>query len=571
MQSAILSLSLIFCLARAGAAEVDARDWQLFIDDHAIARATGFDRVVHHPRPMGVVIANDKPWESGGVAPEYFARRADGTFVGFYEAIWWAPHTDARSSTIDEVVYSGGAWRRRNPDNRPPDLPQQYVSATGYATSRDGIHWDKPALGLAGAPSGTDWGKFPPFPSPTGCTTENNLGVPFRIADLGQYGNLSDPARRYAVYTGGRAYFAAAIPDFIHDRGWRSKLVDAGGIFSPRAHALHFWDPQHREWVAMVQNAVPHWLPSREIARFASTDLREWRSEIALAPDTADPHTPGRYDEPMDLYPFCSEGIVFGLLSWIHTDRTTPDGGPVMERRPGVAKGWPWPITAENPYVWPWARKGTNEMRIAISRDGGRSWDRASSREAWIPHGAEEDSYDRLVLSAAPPVRVGDEDWFYLGVWDGDHLTNRANAAQTPYYHDRIRKGQIALYIQKRDRYVSLRTGSQVETLITKPFRVEGGALELNVDASRGKVRVGIAEYKPVATLRGAALSTAPHLMEQNMLPGYSLEDCRPIGADGTAHVVEFKNGPGLESIRGRSVVLFVEMQDADLYGFRVR
>ena len=157
----------------------------------------------------------------------------------------------------------------------------------------------------------------------------------------------------------------------------------------------------------MVQNAVPHWLPSREIARFASADLKTWRSEIVLAPDPEDPHRPDLYDEPMVLVPFAAEGVVLGLLSWIHTDRTTPDGGPVMERAPGSpAQGWPWPRTPEHPYVWPWARKGPNEMRITLSRDGGRTWDRTASRQAWIPHGTEQDSYDRLVITPTPPVQT---------------------------------------------------------------------------------------------------------------------------------------------------------------------
>ena len=53
-------------------------------------------------------------------------------------------------------------------------------------------------------------------------------------------------------------------------------------------------------------------------------------------------------------------------------------------------------------------------MRITISRDGGRTWDRTSSRVAWIPPGTAEESYDRLVIGPTPPVRVGDEDWFYV-------------------------------------------------------------------------------------------------------------------------------------------------------------
>ena len=79
------------------------------------------------------------------------------------------------------------------------------------------------------------------------------------------------------------------------------------------------------------------------------------------------------------------------------------------------------------------------------------------SRKAWVSHGTEDDSYDRLVLETSLPLRMGDEDWFYMCVFNGDHLTTRANAKQDTYYADRVRKGEIALYIQKHNRYVSLR------------------------------------------------------------------------------------------------------------------
>ncbi|MBL9214414.1 MAG: hypothetical protein JNG83_02950, partial [Opitutaceae bacterium] len=532
MKPAILSLALLFLGPVLGAAAIDARHWQFFIDDHVIARGTGLDRVVHRPRARGVVITNDRPWESKGVAPYYFARRADGTFFCFYDAVRWVPDPE------NKIVRNGRVQR---------DRAQQYIEADAYATSRDGIHWEKPNLGLVEAPAGLDWQAFPPFPSPVGSSKENNLGVPFSVSDLKLYGNVTDPARRYALSMGGQAYFAAEIPDFIRDPDWRSKLTPAGGSFSPRENSLHFWDDQHGEWVAMIQNAVPHWLPAREIARFSSPDLKQWRSEIVIAPDPADPHRPDYYDEPMILSPFYTEGVVIGLLSWLHTDRTTPDGGPVLDRPADQQQGWPWPKTERHPHTWAWARKGPNEMRVTISRDGGRTWDRTSSRQAWIPHGTEEDSPDRLVLkAAAPPVQVGDEDWFYVGIWDGDHLTTRADADQRPYYHDRVSDGQIALYTQKRHRYVSLRANSQRETLITKPFVVTGDTLQLNVDGSRGRVRVGLYEYKPVLTLKDTTLSTDPHLMEQNVLAGFTLQDCAPIEVNAIEHTVRFPGGASL-------------------------
>jgi hypothetical protein len=574
-------LRILFCLFELSlgpqivvGAELNAQHWQLFIDDYAIARGTGLTRTVHHPKAHGIVIDNDKPWETHGIQPQFFSRKLDGTFIGYYGAHWWIPNTDARSASLPDVVYADGAWRTRKPDSHPQDRDQQYVSVGCLAISKDGIHWEKPILGRTEVPSGIDRQKYAPFPHPTGSSKENNVESPFAIFDLGQYGNVSDPAKRFAFFIDGKGYFSAELPDFINDRDWRSKLTKAEGTFSPRWSNLNFWDDQRQEWVAIVQNAIPHWLPTREIARFSSPDMKTWCSEIVLTPDPSDSHEPGRYDEPMMLYPYHTEGVTLGLLSWFHGDRTTPDGGPVLDNDSplvkGLKQGWPRPTTAENPFVWPWARKGVNEMRITISRDGGRTWDRTASRQAWVPHGIEQDSYDRLVLSAALPVRVDDEDWFYMGVFDGDHLVSRVNAQRSPYYHDRVRASRIALYTQKHNRYVSLNTGSQMETLITKPFVVSADTLQLNVDASRGRVRVGIAEYKPVLTLKDTTYSVDPHLMEQNVLTGFTREDCVPVEANSIEHIVQFKQGSSLKALQGKKVVLFIEMLDANLYGFRL-
>ena len=149
-----------------------------------------------------------------------------------------------------------------------------------------------------------------------------------------------------------------------------------------------------------------------------------------------------------------------------------------------------------------------------------------------------------------------------------------------PYYHDRARISRIALYSQKHNRYVSLSTGSQVETLITRPFTVDGDTLRLNADASRGEIRVEIYECKPVPTLgkqlglsaqTDGAQSLAPHLLEKNILPGFTLEDCPPILSNGVDTEVKFKGGSSLRALAGRRVVLFVRVANADLYGFRVR
>ncbi|MBI2194651.1 MAG: hypothetical protein HYU36_21950 [Planctomycetes bacterium] len=531
--------------------------WQLFLDDHALARSTGFDRVVHHPRALGVVIPADRPWETVGAAPIYVERRADGSFFAHYHAMWWDLDLGSKLEGFQK------------------DRAHHMFLRTAIATSEDGIHWQKPSLGLAEGPAAVDATRHAPYPSPSGVSRDNNLGMPFLVvADLARHGNVTDPEKRYALrlapdHSGPsgvganwrnapRGYFAREMPDFLHDTQWKDRLLDSGGNFDPRRHVLHFWDDLHGEWVAMSQGVIPHWLPSREVARFASKDLVHWTSQGVLYPDSADSHVQDRYDEPMGLTAFHAEGVAFGLLSWFHSDRSHPDAGPHLQATP------------EHPQVWPWCRKGTNEMRITVSRDGGVTWDRASSREAWIPHGSEEDSIDRLVIGCLPPVHVGDEDWFYTNVINGDHLGIRNDREQTLYYHDRIPVHQTALYVQKHNRYVSLRARSQTEVLITAPVRIQDSDLQINVDANRGVVRAAIALADPIPTHGGSTPSTAPHLYLENPIPGFTFHDCVPVRANSTEFTVQFGSGASLDGLRGRSVRLLFEMNDADLYGFRV-
>lgn len=532
--------------------------WHLFIDDHVVARSSGLDRVVHHPTARGVVIPADKPWETNGVNPLHVGRRADGSFYAFYAAMWWDID---RAATIAK-------------ENFRRDRPHQCFTGIAYATSDDGIRWHKPNLGLTDAPAEVDWQKHAPFPSPAGVTRQNNLGVPFVVlADLGTHGNVKDPSRRFAIrvapeYAGSfdvarqempakpRGYFAAEIPDFLNDPEWRSKLIDSGGDFNPRRHGVHFWDELNDEWVTLDQGVVPHWLPSREIARFASKDLIHWTSDSCLYPDALDPHDVEHYEEPMAMIPYCTDGVVIGLCGWFHSDRSTLEGGPNLEE------------SARHPFVWPWARKGTCEIRVTISRDGGKTWDRTSSRQAWIPHGTSAVCPDRTLAWCLPPVRVGDEDWFYVYACDQDHLNTRNNPEQTTYHHSRPSMRNALLYTQKHNRFVSLRGRTRPEVLITRPVTVDGDELQLNVDADRGVVKVGIAPAEPVMTYDGTTPSAAAHLKPRNQIPGFSIDDCEAVTANATEAAVRFKGGT-LAGLRGKSVCLLLHLCDADVFGFR--
>lgn len=534
------------------------RNWQLFFDNHAVARSTGFSRVVCPPRSRGLVIAADRPWETQGAATGTFGRRADGSFYAFYRAMWWDP--SVAEGLVGEMKLDRAHWSK---------------NSVAYATSQDGIHWDKPNLGLIPSPAETR--REGAWPTPFGTTMDNNIGVPFgRLLDLGAHGNVADPEKRFILtlqpnpndpsdqgivsgHPAGRAYFCREVPDFLNDPNWQEKLIPTNSPLSPRGNALHYWDSVNEEWVAIVQCVYPNWLPSRDIARYASKDLKNWTAATVLYPDAEDPHAIEQFEEPMFLTPYCAEGVVFGLLTWFFSDRLHPASGPRTDLPAGQAAQWRW------------YRKGLCDVRLVISRDGGKTWDRTVGRQPWIPGSADPHAFDRMTFLPTPPVRVGDEDWFYVTVADGDHLSSRNEIGGDSYYHDRVTKQQIALYTQKHNRAVCMRvTTHSPQVLISKPLMLQGDSIQLNVDASHGRVRVAIASAEQTISVDNGKTEIpayAPHLAKP--LPGFSFEECQPVHVNNIEHTVKFKNGVSVASLKGRPVFLLLEVSDADVFGFR--
>ena len=110
--------------------------------------------------------------------------------------------------------------------------------------------------------------------------------------------------------------------------------------------------------------------------RYASPDLQNWKLDHYLYPDAYDSTDPRYIHEVYGMMGVHLEGIVFGFAFWFIGDDTHPTA---------VDKG----LIGTN------TSKGTMEVRIVTSRDGGKTWDRTVSREPWIRHGTEQNSYDR--------------------------------------------------------------------------------------------------------------------------------------------------------------------------------
>lgn len=332
-----------------------------------------------------------------------------------------------------------------------------------YAESADGIHWEKPTLSLH------------PFRD----NTDNNIVLPgWSQTSVVFDPHDTDPERRYKAllrYNGLRGFTS---PDGLH---WKDVgvLIDQGYDGT----TLH-WNPIEKQWVAMVKIFKDG---KRARGYATSKDFFNWTDTYFMSAvdqqDAAD-------DEMYAMSMFHYETVFIGLLRMYHTQSDVVD------------------------------------IQLATSRNG-RHWERPS-REPFIPTGAEKGDWDfgNNSVPATPPIRVGDELWFYY-------------AGRSTLHNEIPNDGAIGLATLRLDGFVSMDAADQ-GTLTTKPLRLAGNQLCLNADASAGSIRV-------------------------EMLNGDKVVSSKPIGGDAVRHVVEWDT---TQLVPDGEIRLRFHLDRAKLYAF---
>ena len=455
---------------------------QLFIDDLVIEEMNGVTRTLNQPVKYqgNPVLWPTKPWEG---------RRVDIYTTAMYDPaealfkMWY--QCKSRGYTVS------------------------------YATSRDGVLWDKSSLGHV------DWGsgeevvledstlEGPKFASPS---RDNNLimvgAACFNV--IKDYRD-PDPDRLYKSLFFHNKYRYVSVA-FSPD-GARWALYEGNPVIDRASdtHSLLGWDENIGAYVAYPRP----WMSSSEgdrhirvIGRSVSEDFTTWTEpEVVLEPDDQDPPGLEFYAMPV----FKQEGLYVGL--------------------PWVYHAYP-----EEPSV---GRQGaTIDVQLAYSRDG-IEWHRAADRMPFIPLGPPGSVDGGTIYAAREPVLVGDELWFYYGSSNADHS-------------DDFRAGHICLAKLRLDGFVSVDAGAAGGTLLTKPFRCDGGELLVNVEA------------------RGGAVSVAVLDEGGTHVNGYAMVDCALFDGDSIRHRVTWRSGVSLDTLAGTNIRLKFYLRSAKLYSFAI-
>jgi hypothetical protein len=432
----------------------------LFADDSGVASITGVKRTVHPAR------TRPKPVLEGALPQEGSRVYLTGS-VHYDEAsgllhMWYAGHPDL-------------------PDGKKPKV-EGFRSGKGnfvlYATSKDGIGWERPALGLHEFQG----------------SKENNIIYDFHSPSVLVDGRDPDPARRYKMLgtlTG--AYYSATSPDGLRWSGPKDPIVKSSDNITLTQDPLTGdYLAYLRKWPTIVRN-----LPRRTVWLSRSSDFIAWgKPELVFAPDEQDDawaKEAGQRTEVnnMSVFPHAA-----GFLGFPTIFRVTATDRPAAQLGHGQSP-----------------TDGTLDVQLITSTDG-RRWHRTEKRGPIIPRGAPG-SFDAgsIFGVSSTMVHVGDETWVY---YTGISTTHGA-----PMPPKRIAIGRAEW---RRHGFVSLDAGAESGRVETKPLRLAAPRLIVNASAAGGEVRVALleADGRPIA--------------------GFSLEECTPLDADATRWIPQWRD-----------------------------
>jgi len=373
-----------------------------------------------------------------------------------------------------------------------------------YATSRDGIHWDRPQLGIhefAGS-------------------TNNNIviaGVPDSTCIV--YDPLdSDPARRYKAQIrnlGHRAYFS---PDGIHWTEYGRIPIDAYD-----RSTVH-WDPVQRMWCASTKSFFRD--PSTGTDRRGrgyqeSSDFVNWGPVSFMCATPADSG-----EMVYNLEVFYYESMFLGIWG-----RYVADPDALLDIQLAVSpNGKHWERPFDEAWI-PLSPLPADYVRVKLPHTPQTGVDPFDERVPW--------DYGNNSASSMGPVRVGDELWMYYSGRRTDH-------ASSPHV------GAIGLGTLRLDGFVSLDAADEEGVVLTRPLRLLHGSLHVNADASEGSLQVEILDDQGIPLLPFTRDNCEP----------ICTDDVRHLVRWRGAKVMDF------EELNGREIRLRFHLQNAELYSF---
>jgi hypothetical protein len=402
---------------------------QLLVDDFLIEQTT-LKRAFHltELHAQNPVLKPDKPWEQQG----------GPTAMVFSDGVWFDPQ-----DKLFKMWYMGG-----------------YVLSTCYASSKDGITWEKPALDVKAG---------------TNVVQEDRRDSATVWLDLEE----KDPKRRLKLFIAERhekgwalaVYFS---PDGIH---WGERLAWSSPC-GDRTTVFH--NPFRKVWVYSLRSDAPGMGRSRRYREHADALAgATWRPEEAPLWVGADKNDPPRDDlkvtpQLYNLDAVAYESLLLGLF-------TIWPGQPSDRAKP-------------------------NYICLGFSRDGFH-WHRPDHRPfIGVSEKHGDWNWGNVQSAGGGCLVVGDKLYFYFSARAGVKGSATSGVSTT------------GLATLRRDGFASMDAAEAEGTLTTRPVSSRGKRLFVNADVA-GELQVEVLDRDGQVVAPFSRANCEPVRGDKTLLP----------------------------------------------------
>ncbi|MEE9603413.1 MAG: alpha/beta fold hydrolase [Thermoguttaceae bacterium] len=495
---------------------------QLFVDDYIVAEKNHVTREAGQAKKYGVVMVPTLPTEfqSGKVHDG-----PDGGYGFESHFCWfWSPYWNTEKK-IFQMWYMGS--------NRPH-------TGLCYAESKDGVNWTKPKISKDGKTNLVNWNSPVPIlrhkksmdlfdTGINGVTVTNDPSLPYGSAE--KYKVAFYPMFGGSECTTRLGYSADGIYWNLYNKGH-----GVTGRAADTNNQIH-WNPLTKRYLLHCRQdfkgggGIGEHRGVRIMEHTKGNDLinhpTAWKTLTTFALDDPDKTViPGTKTPLYQIHTFPMwyyEGVWFGLTDVLAaTNKHVPDGEQDYHKR---------------------HKRGVWEFYMAPSRDA-VNYDFAAAtypRKALIPRGPAG-SFDKDCVR--PPSNIvthNDQHWIYYLATNERWGCHRWDA-------------RLALAKLRLDGFFFLEAKEKPGTVVTKPFKLEGDKLQLNVDAVSGYVKVELLDKsgKPILGFSGDAAKTYRGFDKLRLEP-------------------KWKDQADLSSLEGKEVRLRFTMENAKLYAFQIQ
>ena len=475
--------------------DVDSKS-QLFIDQELVYDAKGVSFTLHPGRKVSdrPLVKVDQPCE--------------GSHVQMYGSVLY--DSDEKLFKMWYLATASDFFSRET---------------TFYATSRDGIHWDKSHQGTIR--SNND--------KPHNAVTDRLL------ASVMKDPHDPDPARRYKMicYQYDVGYCAMVSPDGL---SWKEA---SPGTILPISYVEDVicacWSKTHQKYVAIFKQTMPVMgRGRRSLWSSTSHDFVHWSKA-----------TPAIWADRRDDYGTrIRAGKAGPLLNYPNNPnvmRTEIYGsGLYVGESCLIAFPWLFSITTNVPKVG--NQEGPLEVQLAVSHD--LEHFQRPYRTPIIKPGQPGEWDSGTFSTAAYAFDHNDEVWLYYSSSNLTHASPSWYGVKDKHSHE-VQTG-IGLVKWRKDRFVSADGPKEGAVLTTVPIHFSGKRLEINANVkSGGRIVVELLD------------------MDLQQLATWPASE--PIGGDDLRHIATFAGKDNVADLVGKPLLLRFHLYDAQLYAFAFR